>query len=78
MAKILKHGKYYDEETGKLNPDINVLCPECMQKISLYITALLSDNELPCLCHTCGCEFIPTEEDVVENEEHKFMNCKED
>ena len=72
MAKILKHGKYYDEETGKLNLDIDVLCPECMQKISVYITALKNDNDLPCLCYACGCEFIPTEKDVVENEKTKL------
>ena len=67
MAKILKHGKYYDKVTGKLNLDLDVLCPECMQKISVYITALAKNNNLPCLCYNCGCEFIPTEEDIVED-----------
>lgn len=76
MAKILKHGKYYDEETGKLNLSINVLCPECMQEISVYIQGLSKDNDLPCICYNCGCEFIPTEEDIVENEKADFQKLK--
>ena len=76
MAKILKHGKYYDEETGKLNLDIDVLCPECMQKISVYITALSRDNNLPCLCYNCDCEFIPAEEDVADDCKGKFKFFK--
>ena len=76
MAKIIKHGKYYNENTGKLNIYIDVLCPECVQVVSSCISAFSKNNKLPCKCYNCGCEFIPTEEDVADDCKGKFKFFK--
>lgn len=76
MAKIIKHGKYYNENTGELNIYIDVLCPECVQVVSSCISAFSKNNKLPCKCYNCGCEFIPTEEDIVEEKKADFQKVK--
>lgn len=68
MATIIKHGKYYNECTNTVELIIDVNCPECNEKISIYKN---DATRLPCLCGSCGCEFICEENDIMEknNEE---------
>lgn len=65
MAKIIKHGKYYNKYTNTVEFVIDVNCPECNEKISIYKK---DATILPCICENCGCEFICEEKDIMEKD----------
>lgn len=62
MAEILNHGKYWNNETKKIEKVFVVICPECQRCFAIYSSSI--KEKLPVICDECCCEFIPEESDI--------------